>query len=233
MKQMWFVAAVCLLSCSGFGAEPSALGDKALEEKLRAVSPEREDNDRLGAALDLAARHRLTSRQVKQIAERLPDDSARYEFALAAYANTIDPDNFYEVYDAFTSYSKVFRLHDRIRPGRPPVHMPGPVSTPAPAPATITDVEMQDILKTLRNQSFDNNRADMAKQILSSSRKPFLAAQIKQMVACFSFEQHKLEIAKYAYAYTFDPERYFLVGEAFSFEGSRQALSNYVKEKQR
>jgi hypothetical protein len=73
----------------------------------------------------------------------------------------------------------------------------------------------------------------VAKQIVGGSRGNFLSSQVRQLVACFDFEPGKLDLAKFAYDYTMDPENYYQVQEAFSFSNTRQQLAKYIEEKQR
>ena len=207
-------------------AEKAPINENRFQENIRYLSAERDAAERLRRAKDFAGTHLLSSLQVKAIAVRLGDDHARLEFATAAYPRTVDPENFYEVYDAFTTFSKVMRLHDRIRQFER--LSAGAVIVEQEA---VNEDEMKDILRALRKESFDNNRHQIARQILSSSQKKFLAGQIKSIVECFTFDPARLEIAKYAYDYTLDREKYFVVNDAFSFDSNRTALSRYVASK--
>lgn len=221
---------LALSLAAALGAETAPLEAEQFDDVLRGIAAERSEADRLRRAKTLAVERHFSSMQVKTLAARLADDSARLEFALAAYPRTVDPENFYEVYDAFTSFSKVMRLHDAVRPGT----IPGPRPGPGPVvtlPETVGEADLKPILQALRKESFDANRAQLARQILTSSRRLFLASQIKQMVECFDFEPSKLELAKFAYDYTFDREKYFVVNDAFSFPNTKDALSRYVESK--
>ena len=215
------MGAACLVNAPA--AEQKTLEEPEFREKFRGLEQERDDSEKHRRARDMIRMHRLTSLQVKAIAQRLRNDDARLEFATVAYPRTIDPENFYEVYDAFTTFSKVMRLHDRIRPQErsvPPV---------VDLPRILSNDEFKDIVKSVRRESFDNTRTQLARQILTSSRSLFLASQVKQLVECFDFEPSKLEMAKLAYEYTFDKEKYYLVNEAFDFDNTRQSLSRYVE----
>ena len=170
---------------------------------------------------------RLSSLQVKALARTIAQEDARLEFALAAYPHTVDPENFYEVYDAFTSYSKVFRLHDRIqRLGRPP-------EAPAPPPVhgsiqPVTDEAMAELVKAIRAESFDDSKLSVAKQILSGKRR-FLSRQVAELVRLFSFDDTRLEAAKLAYDSVVDPENYHLVRQALIFNSSKDNLARYIE----
>jgi hypothetical protein len=220
------VTTVCLGVAPVWGAEPETLKESQFQERMRGLAAERGEAERLSQAVDLVTRHALSSLQVKAIATRLSNDAARLEFAIAAYPRTVDPENFYEVYDAFTSFSKVMRLHDWIREKAQPSRAAVIV-----VPGTVSDEEARDIVQALRKESFDQSRDKLARQILTSSRKKFLAAQIKAMLQCFDFDAARLELAKFAYDCTFDRDRYFQVNDAFDFAGNREGLSQYIQER--
>lgn len=229
MKKLlyWAAVAAWVISAPAWAADQELIEvEDSLQQDLHTLSVERDDSQKLRHAKDLAGRHRLSSQQVKQIASKLPDDTAKLEFATAAFPRVVDPENFYEVYDAFTSFSKVMRLHDRIQEFKqrplPPVQLP---------PQPLDDEAFKRILQSIRDASFDHTRTDLARQIFGSSRKNFLSSQIKQIVAAFDFDPARLEIAKYAFDFTLDKENYFLVNEAFSFESNKQALSRYIQSR--
>lgn len=206
-------------------AEPAQ--EQAIQEGLRGMSAETSAPERLKRAHALANRHLLSSLQVKAIVARLPDDTSRYDFALAAYPRTVDPENFYEVYDAFSALSKVMRLHDQIRH----MHaMPPGLGMPSLA---VTEEALQSILQSLRKESFDNTRSQVARQIVSTTGKRFFSKQMQQILRTFDFENSRLELAKFAYEYVLDPEMYFLVNDAFDFDGSKQSLTRHIQSKQK
>jgi len=83
--------------------------------------------------------------------------------------------------------------------------------------------------QTLRNEGFDDTRANLAKQTISANY--FTVAQVKEILGLFSFESTKLSVAKYAYDYTIDKGSYFLVNDVFSFSSSKDELANYIRAK--
>jgi nuclear transport factor 2 (NTF2) superfamily protein len=83
--------------------------------------------------------------------------------------------------------------------------------------------------RSIANESFENTRMSVAKQYIAVNY--FNSAQVKQLVELFSFENNKLEIAKYAYDYTVDKGNYFMVNDAFSFSTSKESLMDYIKNR--
>lgn len=81
--------------------------------------------------------------------------------------------------------------------------------------------------QSLRKENFDDTRLRVARQVVSSNF--FTAAQVKELVSLFSFEDSRLEMAKYAYDNTIDKGNYFMVGEAFNFSSTKESLMNYIQ----
>jgi len=81
--------------------------------------------------------------------------------------------------------------------------------------------------QVIRNESFDNTRLTLAKQTIASNY--FSAAQVKELVGLFSFENSKLDIAKYSYKYTLDKNNYFVLNDAFSYSSSKEELARYIQ----
>lgn len=212
----------------GYAAERTLLSPPKFQEQLGAIeAAPTPDAQRLQAEALVRGRFWLSSQQVKAAALHIQDEEARLAFALAAHPRTVDPENFYDVYDAFTKFSTVFRLHDRIRRGPPPPEFVE-VPVPVPAPAAASREEMADVLKALKAESFDSSRLLLARQIVTA-RPRFASRQIRELLQTFTFDDSRLELAKEAYGMVLDPENYFLVNEAFTFSSSGEALSKHIQ----
>lgn len=215
-------------SLPAWTAETPRLTEDDLATGLQELEASDQETERLGQAKGLARGHLLSSLQVKAIAAKLPTDDARLEFALDAYPRTLDPENFYEVYDAFRSFSKVFRLHDALRRTEP---LPAPPVVTGPPP--LSSHEMADILRVLRKESFDDTKLAAARQFVQSARGRITSKQVLEITKTFSFENAKLDFAKAAYAATQDPWNYHVVYEAFAFPSTRESLIKYIGSRSR
>jgi hypothetical protein len=91
----------------------------------------------------------------------------------------------------------------------------------------MSDHEFNRAMQSLRNEWFENNKLQKAKQIVDANF--MTTAQVKEMVLQFGFENNKLELAKYAYRRTTDQRNYYIIGDAFSFSSSRQELDRYIR----
>ncbi|MDX1936480.1 MAG: DUF4476 domain-containing protein [Flavihumibacter sp.] len=79
----------------------------------------------------------------------------------------------------------------------------------------------------LQRESFDNTRLLMARQI--SDNNYLSAQQVKELMQLFSFDDKKLDFAKYAYRRTTDRNNYFIVYDAFAFASNKEELANYIR----
>jgi hypothetical protein len=92
-----------------------------------------------------------------------------------------------------------------------------------------SDEEYSSIISTIENQSFSDTKLNTAKQFASS--KCLTVDQVKGLMNQFSFEDTKLEFAKFAYEHTYDIDNYFKLNNAFSFESSISELQEYIQNK--
>jgi hypothetical protein len=103
---------------------------------------------------------------------------------------------------------------------------PGNNNTPR-SPQQMSDNSFAMAREAIRKESFDNSRMTVAQQIADNNY--FTTAQVKELVKLFSFEDRKLEFAKYAYARTLDRNNYFTINEAFNFSRTKEELADYIK----
>lgn len=87
----------------------------------------------------------------------------------------------------------------------------------------------QQFKQSCEKEPFDDTRMKIAKQFMPMNY--FSTAQVKELIGIFSFENNKLDMAKYAYDYTVDKGNYYLVNDAFSFNTSKEALMDYIKNR--
>jgi hypothetical protein len=325
---------------------------------------------RLNNLTQFVSQNCVSSSQVKQLALLLADDYSKGIMALAAYPQVIDKDQFYDVYDAFASFSGVMRLYDEVSklivpassvPLTPPIQNPtvnpvqvnpvpsGPVFPDLPYPSvndylgntgcsepmlqsqydaliqqvwaangdanrvqvlrsqamgrcmsvaqamrlstlvqsessrlefaraiqktiydseqynrfeyvfslnnirneflqflrslqnevvvqpvanacSVSGSEMNEIIDNLMKVSFDSSRLNQAKSIVRA-KKCFTVSQITDIARLMSFDSSRLDFAKFAYDFCLNPTEYFKVNDIFSFNSSKNDLTNYVNSK--
>jgi len=103
----------------------------------------------------------------------------------------------------------------------------GPVGCPYPMSAQ----DFSGVKGSISSKSFEDSKLAIAKQVIGSNC--LLSSQVKEIIMLFSFEDTRLDFAKYAYGYTFDIGNYFQVNDAFKFESSIDDLNKYISSYKR
>ena len=91
----------------------------------------------------------------------------------------------------------------------------------------VTAQTFSSMVQTLRREFSENSRLVLAKQLID--RNQFTSDQVKYMMQLFSFENARLELAKYAYRNTTDQRNYFVVYDALSYSNSKEQLADYIR----
>ena len=79
---------------------------------------------------------------------------------------------------------------------------------------------------SISSKSFASSKLTIAKQVAATNC--LLSSQVKQIMKLFDFESDRLEFAKYAYKFTWDPKNYFQLNDAFQFETSIDELNQFI-----
>ncbi len=112
---------------------------------------------------------------------------------------------------------------------------PPPTPNPSPVPQNtgyncfqpMDAASFSQALNTINNSSFDSDKLSLAKNIAQTNC--LTSDQVYQIMQTFSFENTKLEFAKFAYPYVYDPQNYFKVNNAFEFSSSKNELSKFIE----
>ena len=103
------------------------------------------------------------------------------------------------------------------------------------APATsrcsyaMSSSEFDEALASIKSKSFEDSKLTTAKQICKNECPT--AEQIRDINKAFSFEETRLEFAKYAYDYVYDASKYYKVNDSFTFEMTIEELDEYLETK--
>jgi hypothetical protein len=82
---------------------------------------------------------------------------------------------------------------------------------------------------SIKAQSFSDSQLKVAKTFTKNNC--LSAAQIKEIMGMFSFEESKLDYAKYAYDFCVDKKNYYMLSDAFSFSSSSDDLNEFLETK--
>ncbi len=105
------------------------------------------------------------------------------------------------------------------------VYLPG-YNGPVGCPVPMSPQDFEDLKGSVASKSFEETKFTIAKQVLQD--RCMLVSQVKQMMLSFTFEQTRLDFAKFAYDRTYDIGNYFKVNDAFTFESSIEELNDYI-----
>ena len=92
----------------------------------------------------------------------------------------------------------------------------------------INNREFEVVKDQIRKEWFENNRLISAKTIIDKNN--FTTQQVKELMLLFTFENNKLEVAKYAYRKTVDKQNYYQLNDAFTFSSSKDDLARFIRE---
>lgn len=91
----------------------------------------------------------------------------------------------------------------------------------------MSDVRFNEVCNSISSKSFEDSKITLAKQVINTNC--MTSAQVKKIMLLFSFEETKLDLAKYAYGYTYDISNYYQLNDAFTFESSIEELNEYIQ----
>jgi hypothetical protein len=95
--------------------------------------------------------------------------------------------------------------------------------------APMSDREFRAVLQSIDREWLESNKLKSATQVVRANS--FSAAQVKEIILLFSFENNKLEVAKQAYANTVDKRNYSMIYDVFSFNSSKAELERFIRNK--
>jgi hypothetical protein len=116
-------------------------------------------------------------------------------------------------------------VYEQPAPQERVVYVPG-YDGPIGCPRPMNHEEFESAKASIASKSFEESKMQIAKQIVGANC--CTAAQVKQIMKLFGFEQTKLDFAKFAYKYTYDQKNYYKVNDAFDFESSITELNSYL-----
>lgn len=99
------------------------------------------------------------------------------------------------------------------------------------SPAYYQPMSIEDFASakaSISSKSFEDSKLTLAKQIAASNH--LTSKQVKEIMQLFSFEDSKLDFAKYAYKYVYDPNNYYIVNDAFTFSSSIDELNEFINK---
>lgn len=93
----------------------------------------------------------------------------------------------------------------------------------------MNDREFEEFFGSYSSKSFDSDK--LAVFHIRAKNAYFTSEQIAKMIKVLSFDNNQLELAKVAYDYCIDPEKYYQVVDVIKFKSTRSQLEDYILKK--
>lgn len=93
---------------------PVAVPDYDFNQMLHTIQAQSFESTKMNITRQLLSQHYFTARQVERLMNAMSFESSRLEIAQLAYQSTVDPYNYYQVYDAFAFESSIVELNRYI-----------------------------------------------------------------------------------------------------------------------
>lgn len=90
-------------------------------------------------------------------------------------------------------------------------------------------MDFSNAKKAVKSESFEENKIQVAQQFTKNNC--LTVNQITEVLGAFTFEETKLEYAKYAYDFCYDKANYYQLNSAFTFSNSKDELNEFLKTK--
>ena len=201
---------------------PVPMSSIEFSQAMNQLNRESFDDGKLRIAKGIINGNYLLSQQVKVLVGEFSFKGSQEELALYAYPKTYDQNKYYMVYQAFTFDSSKDKVSEWV--STQPINDYQGSNYYGPSP--ITDADFSQGLSHLRSESFDSGKLRVAKQLIDGNY--IYADQVAVLVKEFDFKGNEEEIAKYAYAKTYDQKNYYLIYAAFTYNSSKDELERWL-----
>ena len=103
-------------------------------------------------------------------------------------------------------------------------HAPAPE---APCASEMPSADFKSAQNLIGAKGSDESKLIIAKQVTNGNC--LSVEQLKGMMRLFSFDDSRLELAKYAYTRTTDPQNYYKLNEVFTYDASVDKLDKFIR----
>ena len=190
----------------------------------RQVMLNKSDINRSMMLNEIARNNCLSVAQAMKFSSLLGSEESRLSFFYEVIPGIFDLGNLHFGVQMFALKSNRGKYNEMINQ---PISPQPPVGS---GPCYVSPEEFSQAIISIRKESFNNTKLVLAKQILRS-KKCFTTTQIKEIAKLFSFDDTRLELAKFAWEYTIDRENYYQVADVFSFTSHKDQLLKFLEGK--
>jgi|GEM_PF-836401 len=190
----------------------------SFDDLLSRVKNEAFDDQKLKV---ISAYSNYTALSTQQIAQLFPlffKDDSKLLLAKQEFQYVADPHQFYLLKDAFTFMSTKDEFMKFLEGQK--------TSQIRNRPMSASDFDA--FYKRFKSEAFDDNKTELAKVALINVK--LTSEQVKELIACYSFEDKGLDFAKWAFRITFDKENYYTLADKFKFPSNKHALLDFISK---
>lgn len=223
--------------------------DNDFQQFYEQVAIQNDDQSKLNHSYPFLNGKCYQSGHIQLIAHLYLSEDSKLEFCKAAYPFVLDKENFYDVYDAFNTFSYAFRLHDFVSAYNGGTIVTGtnsttnnnsvsPISYPNynyPSPygysgstgcaAPISDVEFNVLSSTLNSYATDDEK--IVAGTLYAKENCLSMAQLMKMSSLFTNENKAKSFLENAFPFSYDKANYTFVSQCFSNQSLKDSWSTY------
>ena len=192
-------------------------------DAIHAIERESFDHNRLKMTqMIISTGGLMTTSQIIAISKAFDFDNNRVQFLTMAYPNCIDKALFYKVLGTIDFNSSKEKIIDYVinfkhdNPDRRP-------------PVNISNAEMNEIVKVLKNESFDSTRKKLAGMIISGSI--LTSRQIASMAKTFDFDTNRYDFLLLASHNCSDLHNYVIAANTLDFDTNKRRLMDEITRK--
>lgn len=202
---------------------------KAFKWQLAKIRQQPSAAEKRASAKKLASVYCLSSVQVYKLCKVLPLNADKLMIAKRCYVNCPDEDNYDVVFEAMPTTALTNELYDYLvghgySPDDDEEYTAG---TGNGCRTPMSSAAFEGAKQTIENAGFDETKLESAKTIASTNC--LTTEQVISICNLLSFEQSKLDFAKYAYSHTHDKSNYFKVSTVFAFDASKTELNKFIQ----
>lgn len=158
--------------------------------------------------------------QLRQLMSVAAAENDRLDIAKMAYKNIVDPQNYTQVFDLFSTQASRDELISYIRSNG------GTINYTARIP--MSDAAFNQLLQKASAHFFPWDKLKDVKAAVSDDNNYFTTAQVRQLLSILNSETDRLDIAKTAYKNVTDAGNYRQLYDLFTTQSSRDDLNTYI-----
>lgn len=184
------------------------------------------DQSKLAIATEIVNRNNLLSEQVSQLVDQINLISNKKELCRRAYQVVYDPANFFLVYEGLSRRDRQAVMSDieSIRRPDTPMYMS---TREIGCTYRVMESEFVSHLNSLEAQRRSELKLKLAQQLFENNC--FNVSELRRAMRLFVSDQDRLELAKAAEAFVFDPWNIYMVNAEFQRSSSVDAYFNYLR----